>query len=50
MSAVDNNLPLTLQLEDELLLFFETVHVTLEPIFIIPVMGPPHELICPKTK
>ena len=44
ISVVDNNFPLTLQLKDDLLLFFETVHVTLEPLFIIPVMGQPHEL------
>ena len=50
ISVVNSNLPLTLQLKDDLLLFFKTVHVGLEPIFIIPVMGPPHELVCPKTK
>lgn len=50
MSAVGNNLPLTLQAEDGFLLFCKTVHVTLEPVVIIPVMGPPHELVCPKTK
>lgn len=49
-SAVDSNLPLALQVKDDLALTFETVHVACEPTFIIPVMGPLQEVVCSKAK
>lgn len=48
-STLDNKLPLILQFRDDLVLFWEILHDALKWIFIIPVMRPPFQLICPKT-